>query len=193
MILLVLHEGKRRGDTVREGAASWHEREGLGKLGVGRSEVECVGLIRTWPKARENTRLDPLSKENVSGWFGSALRLWIWAWDGRRCSKDWIWSISERKKKCSLPWCARQMCSLQLNYLRFIFMNRWERRRDWPEEFMDIKLTESSRKKRKERMRERVRLVFFRRSAKDLDRVLEIVHDVWKDELGNKPVYLENN
>ena len=52
---------------------------------------------------------------------------------------------------------------------------------------MDIKLTESSRKKRKERMRERVRLVFFRRSAKDLDRVLEIVHDVWKDEIGIKP------
>ena len=52
---------------------------------------------------------------------------------------------------------------------------------------MDIKLTESSRKNRKERMRERVRLVFCRRSAKDLVRVLEIVHDVWNDEVGNKP------
>ena len=59
---------------------------------------------------------------------------------------------------------------------------------------MDIKLTEISRKKRKERMSERVRLVFSSRSAKDLVRVLEIVHDVWKDEVGNKPLaYLENN
>ena len=52
---------------------------------------------------------------------------------------------------------------------------------------MDTKLTESSRKKGKERMREGVRLVFCRRSAKDLVRVLEIVHDVWNDEVGNKP------
>ena len=49
---------------------------------------------------------------------------------------------------------------------------------------MDIKLTESSRKNRKERMRERVRLVFCRRSAKDLVRVLEIRHNVWKIRLG---------
>ena len=55
------------------------------------------------------------------------------------------------------------------------------------QEFMDTKLTESSRKKGKERMREGVRLVFCRRSAKDLIRVLEIGDDVWKDEIGIKP------
>ena len=49
---------------------------------------------------------------------------------------------------------------------------------------MDLKLTESSRKKRKGRMREWVRLVFCRRSAKDLVRVLEIGHDVWKMRMG---------
>jgi len=59
---------------------------------------------------------------------------------------------------------------------------------------MDLKLTESSRKKRKGRMREWVRLVFCRRLAKDLIRDLEIGHNVWKDEVGIKPLaYLENN
>ena len=52
---------------------------------------------------------------------------------------------------------------------------------------MDTKLTESSRKKSKERNTEWVRLGFCRMSAKDLIRVLEIGHDVGKDEIGIKP------
>jgi hypothetical protein len=48
-------------------------------------------------------------------------------------------------------------------------------------------LTESSRKKTKERMRRRVRQVFCRILAKDLIGVLEIGYDVWKDESGIKP------
>ena len=52
---------------------------------------------------------------------------------------------------------------------------------------MDTKLIESSRKKRKERKGGRVMLDFCRMSAKDLIRVLEIGHDVGKDEIGIKP------
>jgi len=46
--------------------------------------------------------------------------------------------------------------------------------KDWPKEYMDTRLTESSTKKRRERKREQVMLDFCRMSAKDLIGVLNI-------------------
>ena len=48
-------------------------------------------------------------------------------------------------------------------------------------------MTESLRKKRKERKRKWARLWFCRMSTKDLVRILEIGHNVWKDEVRIKP------
>jgi hypothetical protein len=58
---------------------------------------------------------------------------------------------------------------------------------------MDTKLTESLRKKRKERKREHVMLDFYWMLAKDLIGVLNIDLVFWGDEDGIKPCILEIN
>jgi len=55
--------------------------------------------------------------------------------------------------------------------------------KSWHEEFIVIKLIESSKKKRKERMRGWVRLVFCRMSVKVLIGVLNIDLVFWGDEI----------
>jgi len=69
-------------------------------------------------------------------------------------------------------------------------MSVCERRKDWPEEFMDTKLIESSRKKRKERKGGRVMLDFCRMSAKDLIGVLDINLVFREMKLGSNPRHI---